>query len=71
MAFELKQDQATLFKNEKKEKPNHPDYTGQINQNGKVRKLAAWIKESKKGTKYFSISISDAETKNDSQDLPS
>lgn len=46
-----------LFKNTKKKQDNHPDYTGSINVLGKGYKLAAWINESKKGTKYMALSI--------------
>lgn len=58
MAFDLKPDQATLFKNDKKGNQSAPDYTGEINIGGKVRRLAAWIKDGKKG-KWMSLSISD------------
>ena len=45
-----------LFKNEK-EQDNHPDYTGKINVAGKDFLLAAWIKTSKKGSKFMSLSV--------------
>lgn len=44
----------TLFQNEKKEKPNQPDYTGPIG----TRRIAAWRKE-KDGLNYMSLSFSD------------
>lgn len=47
-----------LFKNNRKEQPNHPDYNGTINVGGKDYWLNAWLKESKKdGKKFFSLSV--------------
>lgn len=56
MSYDNK-NKGALFKNDRKEKDNQPDYTGKVNVNGEEFKLAAWIKEGKKG-KYMSLSIS-------------
>ncbi len=45
-----------LFKNSRKTTDKHPDYTGSINVGGKEFYLDAWIKESKKGEKFMSLS---------------
>jgi len=47
-----------LFNNkEKKAKDSDPDYSGSINFNGTDCWLNGWIKESKEGKKFFSLSV--------------
>jgi uncharacterized protein (DUF736 family) len=57
MAYEMKEGSASLFKNTRKQSENHPDYTGSIMLQGKEHYLSAWIKESPKAGKFFSISV--------------
>jgi len=52
----MKDGSANLFKNERKESQNHPDYTGSIMINGQEHYFSAWIKEGKKG-KFMSVSV--------------
>lgn len=47
----------TLFRNDRKETDNHPDYNGSINVGGQEFWLSAWIKTSGKGTKFMSLSV--------------
>lgn len=46
-----------LFRNEKRTNEKAPEYEGKIDINGKEYRLAAWIKESKAGKKFFSLSV--------------
>jgi len=45
-----------LFRAQEKKSENHPDYTGTINVNGVDCWLSGWVKQSKAGQKYFSLS---------------
>lgn len=57
MAFEQRPGNGVLFKNNRKEKDSHPDYTGNaLSPDGEYFELSAWIKEGQKG-KFMSISL--------------
>jgi uncharacterized protein (DUF736 family) len=57
--METKNNTGAIFKNDKKTKETQPDYRGKVNVNGKEMEIALWMKESSKGTKYFSCSFSE------------
>lgn len=46
-----------LFRNERKEAETHADYNGTINVNGQEFWINSWLKESKGGKKYMSLSV--------------
>lgn len=46
-----------LFKNNRKEKDNHPDFTGNGNVDGKEVWINGWRKQSAKGEAFISISF--------------
>ena len=50
-----------LFVNDRKEKENQPDYTGNIVLNGEKKRLAGWKKTSKSDPSktFLSVSVSD------------
>jgi uncharacterized protein (DUF736 family) len=47
----------SLFRNEKKASEKHPDYSGSITIGGIDYWLSGWVKESKAGKKFFSLSV--------------
>ena len=47
----------TFFVNDRKEKPNHPDYSGKINVDGKDYYLKGWKKQAKSGTNFLSLAV--------------
>ncbi len=57
MTFERKDNQGALFKNERKEQDTHADYNGNCRIDGHDYWLNAWVKESAKGGKFFSLSF--------------
>lgn len=64
-----------LFRNEDKgDGDKRPDYTGKLNVEGEDYRLAAWVRESKAGTKFLSVKISEfkesAPRKQPDDDLP-
>lgn len=50
-----------LFRAREKKNDNSPDYSGNCEINGVEMWIAAWIKESKAGTKYMSLSFTPKE----------
>lgn len=57
MAYEQKDNTGSLFKNKEKEHESHADYTGSVKVGGQEFWLNAWLKKSKAGTAYMSLSV--------------
>jgi uncharacterized protein (DUF736 family) len=58
MAYEMKPNTGSLFKNERKEADTHPDYKGSALVDGLGECwLDAWINTAKDGSKYMSLKI--------------
>jgi uncharacterized protein (DUF736 family) len=52
-----------LFKNNDKTEETHPDYRGRLNVDGVDLWLSAWLKTSKNGMKYMSLSVKPKDAK--------
>lgn len=52
-----------VFKNDKKEKPSHPDRTGSCTIDGKDYWISGWMKEGEKGP-FLTLAFKPKETKN-------
>lgn len=49
MAYEMKDNSGSIFKNDRKDKPNHPDRTGTALIDGVEYWISGWIKNGKNG----------------------
>jgi hypothetical protein len=56
MAYELREGQGSLFKNDRKEKDTHPNARGEALIGGVVYEISAWTKEGRKG-KFQSLAF--------------
>lgn len=56
MAYEQREGQGSLFKNEEKKSEKHPDYRGDCTLEGKKYWISAWIKTGKNG-KFMSLAL--------------
>lgn len=59
MAFEQKDNAGSLFKNDKKQSETHADYAGTVMIGGKEMWINAWLKKTKNGGTYMSLSFRD------------
>jgi len=57
--MEQKNNAGVAFKNDYKQKENHPDFKGNAMINGKQMDVAVWVKNDKNGKQYFSLSFSE------------
>lgn len=65
---EQRDNSGVLFKNDRKETDNHPDYKGWGMVSGVEVWVSAWVKKSKQGKMYMSLSI---KPKGEKQEQPS
>lgn len=70
MAYETRPGNGALFKNDNKEKETHPDYKGDININGTNYWLSAWLKSTRDGKKYMSLSAKPKESRESDHRTP-
>jgi uncharacterized protein (DUF736 family) len=57
MAFEKRDMSGALFKNDRKETENHPDYTGDVLVNGTSFWINGWKKQDRNGNSFLSLSF--------------
>lgn len=57
MAYEMRPNTGSLFKNDKKETDSHPDYKGSALIEGVDMWLDAWINTAKDGSKYMALKM--------------
>ena len=69
MSYEHKVNSGSLFKNEKKMNDKQPDYTGEANVDGSLKRLAGWINKTSTGKTYLNIKIEEPQKK-DQQEAP-
>lgn len=63
MSCELRENSGSIFKNRKKEKETHPDWTGEVKIDGQVYWVSGWTKNSQKAGNWFSLSFKKKEFK--------
>jgi hypothetical protein len=56
-SYHHKQNSGALFRNQKKQQPQHADFSGTLDVNGVQYWIDAWTRESKSGTKFLSLGI--------------
>lgn len=66
--FEQRNMTGSLFKNERKTADNQPAYTGVVNVEGKLWRLAAWLKTARSGKTYMSLSVSEMNSEQQTND---
>lgn len=65
MTFQHRPNSGTLFVNDRKEKANHPDYTGTALIDGKELRISGWKKVSPDGKARLSLSFQEPKPKID------
>lgn len=63
MAYEQRDNTASLFRNTKKEQDTHPDLTGTAKIEGREYWVSGWSKRTKDGDKWLSIAFKPKDAK--------
>ena len=71
MAYEMRPNTGSLFKNDKKETDSHPDYKGSALIDGLGECwLDAWINTAKDGSKYMSLKMKPKDANGSARQTP-
>ena len=57
MSYEVRDQSGTMFRNKRKERDSHPDWSGDGMVNGQLVWLNAWEKKDKNGNLFYSFSF--------------
>lgn len=68
--WETRENTGSAFRNKRKQKDTHPDYTGEINIEGKLYWLNTWEKRTQNGDVWYSHSVNPKEDKPSQQSAP-
>ena len=60
MAYEIKNNTGSLFKNDRRQNDNQPMYQGNAVVDGKMKRISVWVRTSKNGTSYMSLAFEDS-----------
>lgn len=55
MTFETREGQGSLFTNDRKDKPDQPDYRGKVRIAGVLYYLSGWERRSNAGTRWLAL----------------
>ncbi len=61
--YELRDNSGTMFRNKRKEKENHPDWSGDVMVDGVTMWINGWEKKDKNGNVFYSFSFKPKQAK--------
>jgi len=61
MAYEQRDNSGSLFRNDKKQTENQPDYRGTVMVNGVEYWISSWLKVGQSGVKFMSLAFTEKE----------
>lgn len=56
-SYQQRDNEGSLFKNDRKESDRHPDYTGKVMVDGRMYWLSAWVKRPDGKAPFFSLAL--------------
>ena len=62
MTYDNRANTGALFRNDSKAKDEQPDYRGSLDVRGQAYWISAWLRTSREGKKYMSLSVQPKES---------